>query len=65
MARTLKTLSDTNRFILVRASEPYVQQYNVLCVRNAQLRVSYNRGIEGEIGRALHGAILRIFSEFD
>jgi len=46
------------RFILVQASEPYVPKYNVLRVRNTQSGVSYNGGIEREIGRGLHGDIL-------
>jgi len=39
MARTLKTLSDTGDFILVQAPEPYVQQYGILRVMNAQSSV--------------------------
>ena len=36
VAQTLKMCNGHNQFILVRASEPYVQQYGILCVRNAQ-----------------------------
>jgi len=33
-------------FILVWASEPYVQQYGFLRVRNARSKVSYNNGVQ-------------------
>ena len=46
------------QFILVWASEPYVWQYSVLRVRNAQSGVSYNNGVEREIGRGVRDAIL-------
>jgi hypothetical protein len=48
---------DTDRFILIPASEPYVKQYGVLCLTNAQLR-DYNSEMEIEYGRRSCGAIL-------
>lgn len=57
VTRTLKTCKGHNRFILVRAFEPYMQQYGVRRVKNAQSGV-YNKGIEREFGRGLRGAIL-------
>lgn len=57
VVRTLKTLNDISDFILVRASEPYVQQYGVLHVRNAQSRVLTMVRIK------LHGAILGFLAD--
>jgi hypothetical protein len=45
VAQTLKICKGYNQSIVVWASKPYVQQYGILCVRNAQLEV-HNRGIE-------------------
>ena len=60
VARALKTLRDASDFILVRVSEPYIQQYGVLRVRNAPIEGCCNEGIESKRER-VHGDILSLF----